>query len=125
MTLYMAILMVLRTDPPVDGRTPPALAGFEEDDGEWQIDLEYYRSFLQDVTGVAIDTAVSPAQLKTIQSRLEGCIENYERTGSCVCEAFDRYEHVDSMATVHELARLFRVLVTQHVETANAATRVE
>lgn len=95
-----------------DGRRPPELTGFEENNGEWQLELNYYRSFISDVTGIEPTRELSPREMKTIQSRLEGCIESYERTDSCVCDQFECYEYIDSMSTVHELSRFFRGLVS-------------
>lgn len=99
-----------------DGRRLPELTGFEESDGEWQLELDHYRSFISDVTGIELSRELTPREMKIIQSRLEGCVERYERTNSCVCDQLERYENIDSMNTVHELSRFFRVLVSTQAE---------
>lgn len=48
------------------------------------------------------------------------CIETYLREGNCLCDEFSRYEYVDSISTVHELARLFQVVVATRVENPDA-----
>jgi len=99
-----------------DGRRCPELTGFEENDGKWQLDLNYYDNFISEVTGVEPTCELSSREMKTIQSRLEGCLETYERTNNCVCDQLDRYECVDSMSAVHELSRFFRVFVSMQTE---------
>jgi hypothetical protein len=96
------------------GREAPELTGFEENEGKWKLNLDYYRDFIKHVTGVEPTGELSPRKVKTIQSRLEGCVESYERSGSCVCDGFERYEHVDSIERVHEMSRFFRVLVNSY-----------
>ena len=104
-----------------DGREPPDLAGFEQENGEWRLRLDSYETFIHEVTGVEVTGDLSPQQLKTVQSRLEGCLEGYERSGSCLCDDLHRYGHIDSMDTVHELSRFFRMLVASRVEGLNSA----
>ena len=99
-----------------DGRQPPKLPGVTEIDGEWKLELDYYRKFIEEVTGVEVTDEVSPNQLKTIQSRLEGCVASYKQSGDCLCTDLSSYEHLDSMTTVHELSRFFRVLVADRIE---------
>jgi hypothetical protein len=111
----------LQTKPYMNGREPPSLPGFEQYEGTWQLRVDYYRKFILEVTGVELTDGVSDSELKTIQSRLEGCLETFEREGHCVCDEFSRYEYVDSITTVHELARFFRVLVTTRVENPETA----
>ena len=103
------------------GREPPDIPGVTQSDGEWQLDLDYYRSFITDVTGIDAEDDLSTDQVKTIQTRLEGCIERYRRDGICLCDDLDRYEYVDSMEVVHELSRFFRALVASRVETPEFA----
>ena len=103
------------------GRSPPELPGLEQQDGEWRLRADYYQQFVEDVTGVDLADGLSASELKTVQTRLEGCIETYEREGHCICDEFSRYGYVDSISTVHELARFFRVLVTTRVENPDAA----
>lgn len=98
------------------GRDPPDLGGFEHKDGEWRLRLDGYERFIEDVTGVAVDDNISPRELKTIQSRIEGCVATYKRSGGCMCDEFESYEHVDSLETVQELSRFFRVLVATRIE---------
>ena len=104
----------------LDGRNPPDLPGLELQDGEWRLRADYYQPFVEDVTGVDIADGLSASELKTVQTRLEGCIEMYKREGECICDEFSRYEHVDSISAVHELARFFRVLVAKRVENPDA-----
>ena len=99
-----------------DGRRRPELTGFEENDGEWQLDLNHYRNFISDVTGVEPTCELSSREMKTIQSRLEGCVETYERTDNCACDQLERYECIDSMSDIHELSRFFRVFVSMQTE---------
>ena len=103
------------------GRSPPELPGLEQQDGEWRLRADYYQQFLEDVTGIDPADGLSASELKTVQTRLEGCIETYEREGNCISDEFSRYGYVDSISTVHELARFFRVLVTTRVENPDAA----
>ena len=103
------------------GRSPPELPGLEQQDGVWRLRADYYQQFLKDVTGVDPADGLSASELKTVQTRLEGCIETYEREGHCICDEFSRYGYVDSSSTVHELARFFRVLVATRVENPDAA----
>lgn len=98
------------------GRNPPDLDGFEHEAGEWRLELGKYRRFIEDITGVTVDTNISSREIKTIQSRLEGCISAYRRSGECVCDNLQDYEYVDSIGTVEELARFFRVLVATRIE---------
>lgn len=111
----------LQTEPPRSHRAPTALPGFDHHEGAWQLRVDYYQEFISDVTGIELTNGLSASELKTIQSRLEGCIETYGREGCCMCEEFSRYEHVDSIATVRELARFFRVLVMSRFENPQAA----
>lgn len=106
----------LQTTPATGGREPRALPGFEQHEGVWELRVDYYRDFIADVAGIDIANGLSASDLKTIQSRLEGCIETYERERQCMCDEFSRYEHVDSIGTVRELARFFRVLVMTRSE---------
>lgn len=106
----------LRCDSETSHREPPELPGLDHREGTWQLRMDYYRTFIADVTGIEPPPGPSTSELKTIQSRLEGCIETYEREGQCSCDEFSRYEYVDSIATVHELARFFRVLATDPIE---------
>jgi len=98
------------------GRNPPQLDGFEHDAGEWRLELSEYQRFVENITGVTLDTDISAREMKTIQSRLEGCISAYKHSGECICDNLQGYEHIDSMETVQELARFFRVLVATRVE---------
>ncbi|MEF8843732.1 MAG: hypothetical protein V5A62_19255 [Haloarculaceae archaeon] len=68
------------------------------------------------MTGIEVVDGLSNRELKTIQVRLEGCIEGYERTGRCACDDFGRYERVDSIRTVRELAQFFQRLVEIRIE---------
>jgi len=106
----------IQTEPSSDRREPPSLIGFENHDGIWQLDTEYYRSFIEDVTGINLHGTPSIHEIKLVQGRLEGCLEAYERDGDCTCQNFGEYEHVDSVETVHELARFFRVVVAVRIE---------
>jgi hypothetical protein len=99
---------LLRTDPPAGNPEPPAIDGLERRDGEWCLRVGFYRGFIERVTGVAVGPETGCRELELVRSRLEGCIESYERTGSCRYDEFDRYEHVDSIDTVRGLARFFR-----------------
>ncbi len=105
----------------LDGRNPPELPGLEQQDGEWGLRADYYQQIIEDVTGVDLAGGLPASELKTVQTRLEGCIETYKREGECLCDEFSRYQYVDSMPTVHELARFFRVLVATRVENPDAA----
>lgn len=107
---------ILQTASPSDGREPPVLPKFETSDGEWQLCLDCYRTFIEDVTGIEASDELSTRELKTIQSRLEGCVETYKRDGDCLCDGFENYEHLDSMEDVHELTRFFRTLVASRIE---------
>lgn len=106
----------IRTDLRSDGLRPPDLPGFETAEGNWQLRLHYYGSFIEDVTGVEVDGGLSRDETKVVQNRLEGCVEAYEREGNCRCDGFASYERVDSIETVHELARFFRALVATRFE---------
>ena len=99
-----------------DEREPPTLTGFDELDDCWQLELSYYRDIIADVTGVELDEVPSDDEIKIIQSRIEGCLEAYERDGQCVCQKFGQYTHVDSFETVHDLARFFRAAVAARIE---------
>ncbi|MFB6296157.1 MAG: hypothetical protein ABEH66_04855 [Halobacteriales archaeon] len=106
----------LRTEPGSEGREPPDVEGVERRDGEWRLRLEFHDSFIRDVTGIETTGGVSTRELKTIQSRLEGCVETYKREGACACEEFWRYDHLDSIDAVRELARFFRAIVASRIE---------
>lgn len=105
----------IRTKDP-KGRDPPDLPGLEHHCSEWGLRADYYQGFIEDVTGVDPADGLSTSELKTVQTRMEGCIETYKREGDCICDEFSRYGYVDSISTVHELARFFRVLVVTRVE---------
>ena len=49
------------------------------------------------MTGVNPADGLSRSELKTVQTRLEGCIEAYKREGDCICDEFSRYEYLDSI----------------------------
>lgn len=98
------------------GRDPPDLPGLEQYGSEWRLRTDYYQGIIEDVTGVDPADGPSTSELKTVQTRLEGCIETYEREGDCLCDEFSRYEYADSISTVHELARFFGVLVVTRAE---------
>lgn len=104
------------TDAPLDGRKEPVIPGFERVDDKWQLRLDYYEMFIQEVTDIDVDNNLSKDEIKTIQNRLEGCFEVYKRENSCICDNFERYEYVDSIETVRRLSRFFRVLVANRVE---------
>ena len=99
-----------------DEREPSTLAGFDELDGCWQLELSNYQNFIADVTGVELDGIPSDDEIRIIQSRIEGCLEAHERDCHCVCQEFERYAHVDSFETVHDLARFFRAAVAARTE---------
>lgn len=117
-TLPTILLMSphIQTEPCSGGREPPSLTGFENQDGMWQLDTDYYRTFIEDVTGIDLHGTPSTQDIKLVQGRLEGCLEAYERDGDCTCQDFEQYEHVDSLETAHELARFFRVVVAVRIE---------
>lgn len=119
--MYHSILMAVwvRTEG-LDGRNPPELAGLEQQDGEWRLRAAHYQQIVEDVTGVDLADGLSAAEMKTVQTRLEGCIETYKREGDRICDEFSRYEYVESISAVHELARFFRVLVATRVENPDA-----
>lgn len=119
--MYHSILMAvwIRTEG-LDGRNPPELPGLEQQDGEWRLRADHYQQIVEDVTGVDLADGLSAAEMKTVQTRLEGCIETYKREGDCICDEFSRYEYVESISAVHELARFFRVLVATRVENPDA-----
>jgi hypothetical protein len=96
--------------------SPPVLDGFEQEAGEWRLELGEYQRLIEDVTGVAVASDSSPRAIKTVQSRLEGCISTYQRSGECACDNLEEYESVDSIETVQELARFFRVLAATRIE---------
>jgi hypothetical protein len=120
-TIFPSVQMAvwIRTED-LDGRSPPELPGLEQQNGEWRLRADYYQQFVEDVTGVNPTDGLSASELKTVQTRLEGFIETYKREGNCICAEFSQYEYVDSISTVHELARFFRVLVTTRVENPEA-----
>jgi len=107
---------LIRADSETSGREPPTLPGLEQIDTEWVLRVDNYEQFIEEVTGVEVTAELTPQQMKTIQSRIEGCVEGYRRSGDCVCDEFARYEHINSIEAVHELSRFFRVLVASHVE---------
>lgn len=107
---------LIRSAADQGGREPPDLPGFEQTGEEWELRVDYYERFIEDVTGVEVTAELTPQQMKMIQSRIEGCVEGYKRSGSCTCSEFDKYEHVDSIDTVQELSRFFRALVANRVE---------
>lgn len=119
--MYHSILMAvwIRTEG-LDGRNPPELPGLEQQDGEWRLRADHYQQIVEDVTGVDLADGLSAAEMKTVQTRFEGCIETYKREGDCICDEFSRYEYVESISAVHELARFFRVLVATRVENPDA-----
>ena len=111
----------LRSEPDTGSREPPALSGFEYREGMLQLRADYYRQFVTEVTGIELTSELSATEPMMVRSRLEGCIETYERDGECACDEFSRYEHVDSIETVHELARFFRALAGTPVENTHTA----
>lgn len=115
----------LRIEPPVDGRSYPEIPGVKRDSGEWELQLDYYDTLILEITGIDVGSGVSNTDIKVIQNRLEGCVENYKRENSCLCDEFDRYEHVDSIDTVQELARFFRTVVADRIERAHAEHRTK
>jgi hypothetical protein len=92
-------------------REPPTLAGLKQSEAGWRLDLTLYRHFIADVTGVELTERPSPRELKTVQSRLEGCIESYTHDGECKCHDLTQYDQIASFATVRALAQVFRVAV--------------
>jgi len=98
---------LLRTEPPPAVFEPPALGGFERRDGEWCLRLDGYAALIERVTGVDVMDDPGPRELELVRSRLEGCVEAYERDGSCRCEGLGRHTE-DPIGTVRELARFFR-----------------
>ena len=77
----------------------------------WRLDLAPYRTFIADVTGVKLTETPAQSELKTVQSRLEGCVESYARDGDCKCHDLAQYEQIGSFTTVRELAQFFRIAV--------------
>jgi hypothetical protein len=103
--------MNLTIHPSTSTGEPPTLPTLEQADGTWRLNLTPYRTFIADVTGVELTETPSTRELRTIQSRLEGCVESYTRDGECKCHELTTYDQVDSFATVRELAQFFRVAV--------------
>lgn len=97
-------------------REPSRLTEFDEQDDCWQLELSPYQDFITDVTGIELDEIPSDNEIKIIQSRIEGCLEAYERTGHCACRDLEQYANVDSFETVHDLARFFRAGVAARIE---------
>lgn len=103
--------MPLSIHPSTSTRKPPTLGALEQTDDTWRLDLAPYRTFIADVTGVKLTETPAQSELKTVQSRLEGCVESYARDGDCKCHDLAQYEQIASFTTVRELAQFFRIAV--------------
>jgi len=99
---------LLRTEPPPARRDPPDLDGFQRRDGEWCLRVDGYATLIEQVTGVDVADDPGPDELELVRSRLEGCVERYEREGSCRCDGLERAADGNPVGTVRELARFFR-----------------
>jgi|APHM01.1.fsa_nt_gi hypothetical protein len=104
----------LRTEAPGRGRKRPTLPGFERVDGEWRLRLDRYESLIEAVAAVDVSDGVSQTEMKLVQTRLEGYVGTHKRDDHA--GDLGQYSGVDSVATVQELARFFRVLVANRVE---------
>ena len=114
--------MKLSINPPPSSADPPDVAGLQNTDDEWTLDLAPYMSFITNVTGITLTDSPTPRDLQIVRSRLEGCIESHSRDGVCKCSDFTQYSKVDSMVTVRGLAQFFRSAVDAESATASKRT---
>lgn len=101
--------MKLTIYPSPSNRGPPSLPELHQTEEMWQLNLTPYAAFISDVTGVKLTETSSPDAIKTVQSRLEGCIESYTHNGECKCRDLGEYDRINSVGTVRKLAQFFRV----------------
>jgi hypothetical protein len=84
------------------------LAGFEVADSVWRLNLDYYRGFIQSVTGISPAENPSASDCYRIGNRLEAFIAENQRAGEWTEDLTEGYSEIDSLRQVYWLARFFR-----------------
>ena len=84
------------------------LAGFEVADSVWRLDLDYYRGFIESVTGISPDRNPSASDCYRIGNRLEAFIDEKQRAAEWTEDLTEDYSEMDSLRQVYWLAQFFR-----------------
>ena len=89
-------------------RQDPNLPGLSVSDDEWKLDVDYYRPFVEVVTGLPVPEDLTAADCYRIGNRLEAVIAEHERDETWPLESIATFPIADSRTTVRWLARFFR-----------------
>jgi hypothetical protein len=92
------------------------LAGFELSGSAWRLDLDFYRGFIESVTGISPGENPSGSDCYRIGNRIEAFIEEKRRAGEWTNELVESYPEIDSLRQIHWLARFFRQCHEQRLE---------
>jgi hypothetical protein len=86
----------------------PGIDGFDVSDTEWRLDVDRYRDFLVEATGISPADGLSPADCYRIGNRLQALVEERKRHREWVPALVEAYPDVDSLEAFLWLARFFR-----------------
>lgn len=89
-------------------RNDPMIPGLEVTDDEWILQLDEYRQFISETTGIKVDESPSAEDCYRIGNRLEAFIDKRRRAGEWTEDLVKEYPDVDNLEEITWLARFFR-----------------
>jgi hypothetical protein len=92
----------------------PAVEGLDASDGEWRLDVDRYRAFLDEAAGLSPADGLSASDCYRVGNRLQGLIEERKRHDAWDPALLEEFPDVDSLQQILWLARFFRACHTSH-----------
>lgn len=86
----------------------PDIEGLTVSDSEWRLDVEQYREFLVDVTGLSVAGGLTGTDCYRIRNRLQAQIETHKRHDEWTPDLADSYSDIPFLEEFLWLARFFR-----------------
>lgn len=89
-------------------RSDPAIEGVEVSGSEWRLDVDRYRAFLREATGVSPAGGLSASDCYRIGNRLQAFVEARKRDDEWNRALVESYPDVESLEEFLWVARFFR-----------------
>jgi hypothetical protein len=89
-------------------RTDPHIEGLDVSDDEWRLDVDRYREFLVDVTGISAVDGLTGTDCYRIGNRLQAQIETHKRQDEWTPDLVDSYPDISFLEAFLWIARFFR-----------------
>jgi len=86
----------------------PGIEGIDVSDTEWRLDVDRYREFLIEATGLSPADGLSASDCYRIGNRLQALVEKRKRHDEWGPELVEAYPDVDSLEEFLWVARFFR-----------------